>query len=54
MFAKYAGASSVAKNRAAGTFDNLQNQKNSMTLAQIFAFLADFKISRIETKRDDV
>jgi len=25
MFAKYAGASSVAKNKAAGTFDNLQD-----------------------------
>mgnify|MGYP006091440359 CR=1 FL=1 len=54
MFNKYAGASSVAKNKAAGTFDNLQSQKSSVSLSQVFAFLSDFKISKLEAKREDV
>lgn len=54
MFNKYAGASSVAKNKAAGTFDNLQNQKQSVSLSQVFAFLSDFKITKLEAKREDI
>ena len=52
MFKKYAVGSNVRKNE---TFDDVQDNRNFMTLAAINTFLADFKITKIDfVKREDV
>ena len=52
MFSKYS-AGSNEKSRALykGTFEAINDSKNSMSLTAVFQFLADFKITKLEFAR---
>ena len=52
MFHKYTDG--AVGRKQISTFDDVTEQKKSMNLASVFAFLQDFKITKVEAKRDDV
>ena len=45
MFHKYATVNSNKQTIKKLTFDDMKEQKNTMSLAEVFAFLNDFKLS---------
>lgn len=45
MFHKYATVNSNKQTIKKLTFDDMKEQKNTMSLAEVFSFLNDFKIS---------
>lgn len=55
MFNKYASSKAEKSRVKHATFEALLDQKASMSLASVYQFLADFKISKAEfAKRDDI
>ena len=53
MFQKYADGA-IGKSKPSGTFGDIVEQKKHMNLASVYSFLQDFKVSRVEVKRDDI
>ena len=55
MFKKYAVSHQSYGAVQKGTFDSLSKMKDHMSLAAVFTFLSDFKITKLEfAKRDDI
>lgn len=53
MFQKYADGA-IGNSKKPGTFDNIVDAKKFMNLACVFAFLQDFKVTKVEARREDV
>jgi len=56
MFHKYsAGTNEKSRALYKGTFEAINDSKNSMSLTAVFQFLADFKITKLEfAKREEI
>jgi len=55
MFHKYATVSANKMSVKKLTFDDMKDQKNTMSLSEVFAFMNDFNMSKNYTiKRDDI
>ena len=53
MFHKYADGA-IGKSKVPTTFDSVVDYKKYMNLASIFVFLKEFKVTKVEARREDV